>query len=68
MLQCKVVSGRAKSDADYFRHYVEKHRPNMLAHIAGSETVDHPSAGQLLALARIFFLRKDRVAGIAGRS
>jgi stalled ribosome rescue protein Dom34 len=47
-----------------FRHYVEKHRPTLAAQIVGYETVDHPSDKQLLALARQFFLRHDRMAGV----
>ena len=47
-----------------FRHYVEKHRPALAAQIVGYETVDHPSDKQLLALARQFFLRHDRMAGV----
>ena len=59
-----LVTGSHTAQAD-FRHYVEKHRSTVMAHIAGWETVDHPSEGQLLALARGFFLKQERMAGIA---
>jgi stalled ribosome rescue protein Dom34 len=56
-----VGSRTAQSD---FRHYVEKHRPAVAAQIAGYDTVDHPSDNQLVALARSFFLKHDRMAGV----
>ena len=46
-----------------FKHYVEKHRPHLAPLIVGWETVDHPSDGQLVALARKFFARHDQMAG-----
>lgn len=46
-----------------FRHYVDKHRPATAKRIVGFETVDHPSDNQLIALARQYFLRYDRMAG-----
>jgi stalled ribosome rescue protein Dom34 len=57
-----LVTGSHTAQAD-FRHYVEKHRPALLPQIAGWETVDHPTDGQLVALARQFFLKHDRMAG-----
>jgi stalled ribosome rescue protein Dom34 len=58
-----LVTGSHKAQAD-FRHYVDKHRPALAPRIAGWETVDHPSDGQLVALARKFFLAHDRMAGV----
>jgi len=58
-----LVTGSHKSQAD-FRHYVDKHRPALAPRIAGWETVDRPSEGQLAALARKFFLAHDRMAGV----
>ena len=58
-----LVTGSRTALAD-FRHYVEKHRPAVLAQIAGDATVDHPSDQQLVAQARAFFVRHDRMAGI----
>jgi hypothetical protein len=58
-----LVTGAHKAQAD-FRHYVEKHRAHLSPKIVGWETVDHPSEGQLAALARKFFVKHDRMAGI----
>jgi stalled ribosome rescue protein Dom34 len=57
-----LVTGPKQGLAD-FRHYVEKHRTAIAKHIVGYETVDHPSENQLVALARHYFLRYDRMAG-----
>lgn len=57
-----LVTGSGTAQAD-FRHYVEKHRPESGRHIVGWETVDHPTEGQLLALARQFFNKYDQMAG-----
>jgi len=53
-----LVTGSGTAQAD-FRHYVEKHRPETARHIVGWETVDHPTEGQLLALARQYFVKRD---------
>lgn len=58
-----LVAGAHTAQAD-FKHYVAKHRPGVAAQIAGYETVDHPSDNQLVALARAFFLKYDRMAGV----
>jgi stalled ribosome rescue protein Dom34 len=57
-----LVTGSHTAQAD-FRHYVDKHRAAVGAQIVGWETVDHPTEGQLLALARQYFLKHDRLAG-----
>ena len=59
-----LVAGGHKAQAD-FRHYVEKHRPELAKQIVGWETVDHPSEGQLVALAKRHFKSFDRMAGSA---
>ncbi len=56
-----LIAGPHTSQSD-FRHYVEKHRPHLVPQIAGWETVDHPSEGQLVALARRFFVEHERMA------
>jgi len=58
-----LVTGSHTAQAD-FKHYVAKHRPALSAHLVGYETVDHPSDNQLLALARAFFLKYDRMSGV----
>ena len=55
-----VGSSTAQSD---FKHYADKHRPLTAKHIVAYETVDHPTEPQLLAHARKFFLKYDRMAG-----
>lgn len=57
-----LVTGSHTAQAD-FRHYVDKHRPAVAAQIAGYETVDHPSDKQMVALAREFFVKFDRMSG-----
>ncbi|MFT3726263.1 MAG: hypothetical protein QM759_00350 [Terricaulis sp.] len=61
-----LVTGSHKAQAD-FRHYVEKHRPALAPKIAGWQTVDHPTDGQLVALARNYFHALDRT-GLAGKA
>ena len=57
-----LVTGSHTATAD-FKHYAEKHRAETAKHIVGYETVDHPSEAQLVALARKYFLKYDRMAG-----
>ncbi len=57
-----LVAGSHTALAD-FRHYVQKHRPALVPHIVAYETVDQPTGNQLVALARRFFLKHDRMSG-----
>lgn len=57
-----LVTGSKTAQAD-FKHYLEKHRPNQVKSVVGYETVDHPSDKQLVALARQYFLKYDRMNG-----
>ena len=57
-----LVTGSHQVQAD-LRHYIEKHRPQLALQIVGYETVDHPSENQLVALARKYFLKHDRMSG-----
>ena len=57
-----LVVGSHTAQAD-FRRYVDKHRPHLAKHLVGWETVDHPTGPQVLALARAFFEKFDRMAG-----
>ena len=45
-----------------FRHYVEKHRPQLVPHILGYEVIDHLTEPQLVAFARDFFDKHERLA------
>jgi stalled ribosome rescue protein Dom34 len=58
-----LVTGSHQVQGD-LRHYVEKHRPHLARQIVGYETVDHPSENQLIALARRYFLKYDRMSGV----
>jgi stalled ribosome rescue protein Dom34 len=57
-----LVVGPKTGLAD-FRHYVDKHRPALAGQIVGWEHGDHASERQLVALARQYFLKYDRMAG-----
>ena len=58
-----LVTGPHTAVSD-FRHYADKHRPQIAARIAAYEAVDHPSENQLVALARKYFLKHDQLTGI----
>lgn len=55
-----LVTASGQVQAAY-RHYVGKHRPALEPRIAGWETVDHPSDAELIALAKKYFVRHDRM-------
>ena len=57
-----LVVGPKTGIAD-FEHYVGKHRPATGRQIVAYEVVDHPTQNQLVAMARKFFLKYDRMAG-----
>lgn len=57
-----LLAGGHTALAD-FRHFVEKHRPQVAARIAGHEIVDHPSENELVALARKYFVKHDKMVG-----
>ena len=59
-----LVLGAHQTLAD-LRHYVEKHRPATSKQIAGWETSQPLSEGQLAAFARRFFEKHDRMAGFS---
>jgi len=56
-----LLAGSHMAQAD-FRHYVVKHRPLIAQQIVGWETVDHPTEEQLLAFARSYFSKHERLA------
>jgi len=57
-----LVTGSKTGIAD-FRHYAEKHRPAVAKQIVGWEVVERPTENQLVAMARRYFLKYDRMAG-----
>jgi hypothetical protein len=42
--------------------YIEQHNPQLKKIIAGVETVDHPTDGQIVAMARKFFKVTDKAS------
>jgi DNA-binding ferritin-like protein len=58
-----LLTGSHTALAD-FRHYAQKHRPQVAARVVGWEVVDHPSTNQLVALARRFFRAYDRTVSL----
>jgi hypothetical protein len=56
-----LVVGSHIGQAD-FRHYVEGHRAQLATQIVGWQTIDHPSDGQLVAIAREYFIKHDGMA------
>lgn len=57
-----LVVGAHQAQAD-FKHYADKHRPETARRIVGYETTDHPTEKQLVAYARQYFFKYDRMAG-----
>ena len=55
-----LIVGSHTAQAD-FRHYVDKHRPAVAAQIVGWETIDHPTEGELVKMARQFFVRRGEM-------
>jgi stalled ribosome rescue protein Dom34 len=55
-----LVVGPAKAKLDLIKH-IHKHHQDMVPKIAGVETLDHPTDGQLVAYARKYFHAKDRM-------
>jgi stalled ribosome rescue protein Dom34 len=49
-----------------FEKYVREHHPDFARRVTGVETMDHPTNRQLLAHARSYFQRLDRLNGDAG--
>lgn len=58
-----LVVGGHTGMAD-FRHYVDKHRPLTAKQIVDYQVVDHPTDGQLFALAKKYFVKYDRMIGV----
>ena len=53
-----------KTGVAAFEHYVTKHRTETAQRVKGYEVVDHPTENQLIALARLWFVKHDRMSGI----
>ena len=57
-----LITGSHQAQLD-FKHYAEEHRPAVLRQIVGYESVDRPSEKPLIAMARKYFVKFDRMAG-----
>ena len=59
-----LIVGPAGAKTELANH-LAAHAPGLSTRVAGVETVDHPSEGELLALARQFFQASDRMHSVA---
>jgi stalled ribosome rescue protein Dom34 len=57
-----LVAGHGTGPGD-FEAYCRKHRPQLAKHLVGTELIDQPTDAQLVALARKYFLKYDRMQG-----
>ena len=57
-----LVTGPGTGISD-FENYTKKHRPETAKLVVAYETTDHPTDAQLVAMARKYFLKHDRMAG-----
>jgi stalled ribosome rescue protein Dom34 len=55
-----LITGPANAKNE-LAHYIKQAQPNLAQRISGVETLDHPSDGELIALARTFFKADDRM-------
>jgi stalled ribosome rescue protein Dom34 len=55
-----LIVGPAAAKLEFFR-YVHQHDHALEAKVVGIETVDHPSDGQIVAFAKKYFKRADRM-------
>jgi stalled ribosome rescue protein Dom34 len=53
-----LITGPANAKTELLKH-IHHHDPELIDHIAGVETVDHPSDGALVAHARYYFKAAD---------
>ncbi|KIZ47540.1 MULTISPECIES: hypothetical protein [Rhodopseudomonas] len=56
-----LIVGPAHTKTDLVK-YIEQHNPKLNSVIAGVETVDHPTDGQIVALARKYFQVTDKAS------
>jgi stalled ribosome rescue protein Dom34 len=55
-----LITGPANAKLE-FRNFLNEHRPELAKLVSAVETLDHPSDGELLGLARRFFKADDRM-------
>lgn len=61
-IQEVLVAGSGTAPGEFVA-YCKKHRPQVVGQLVGTETIDHPNDAQLVALARKYFLKYDRMQG-----
>ncbi len=55
-----LITGPANTKSQLVKH-IDKHDPKLMKLIAGVETVDHPSDGELVSFARHYLKTTDRM-------
>jgi len=55
-----LICGPGSAKTELMKH-LESHDPRIAKKVAGVETVDHPTDGQIVAHARAFFVKADRM-------
>lgn len=60
----EVLAVGPKTGLADFERYTRKHRPQTAVRVVAYEVVDHPTLNQLVAMARQWFLKYDRSAGV----
>jgi stalled ribosome rescue protein Dom34 len=55
-----LITGPANAKSQLVKH-IDKHDPQLMKLIAGVETVDHPSDGELVSFARHYLKAADRM-------
>jgi stalled ribosome rescue protein Dom34 len=58
-----LIVGPASAKLAFSKHLHKRHA-DLVDHVVGIETVDHPSDGQLLAFAKKYFTAADRMSGV----
>jgi stalled ribosome rescue protein Dom34 len=60
-VKAALITGPASAKTELMKH-IAQHDPKIAAIVAGVETLDHPSNGELIAHARRFFRAADRMS------
>lgn len=55
-----LITGPASAKSELAAHIARRH-PDLARGVVGVETIDHPSDGALVAVARIYFKAEDRL-------
>jgi stalled ribosome rescue protein Dom34 len=58
--QAILITGPANAKTEFAKH-IQQHEPGINSFVAGVETLDHPTDGELLAFARRYFQVHDRM-------